>query len=68
MARNVKRLEVKKPPEKLTVLRDALTGSEKATGKVMRAFHTLMRQDSEESETKSGGQQPGQKKKAPPRR
>ena len=68
MARNVKRLGIKKPPEKLTVLRDALTGSEKATGKVMRAFQTLMRQDSEESDTKSGGQRPGQKGKTLPRR
>ena len=68
MVKKAKRLGMKKPPEKLTVLRDALTGSEKATGKVMRAFHTLMRQDSEESDTKSGGKRLGQKKKAPPRR
>ena len=68
MARNVKRLGIKKPPEKLTVLRDALTGSEKATNKLMRAFQTLMCQDSEASDEKSGGQWPGQKKKTPPRR
>jgi len=66
MAKNTKRYGIKKAPDKLTVLRDALTGNEKATGKVMRAFQTLMRQDSEESDKKPGGLRPGQKRKTPP--
>jgi len=68
MARVEKRFRIKKPPEKLTILRDALTSSEKATSKVMRAFQTLMRQDSEDTDAKSGGQWPREKKKTPPRK
>ena len=66
MEKNKRRYGIKKAPDKLTVLRDALTGSEKTTGKVMRAFQTLMRQDSEESDRKPGGMQSGRKRKTPP--
>jgi len=68
MAGSAKKFRIKKSPDKMTVLKDALTGNEKATSKVMRAFQTLMRRDSEESDEESGGQRPGQKKKTPPRR
>ena len=50
-----------KPPDRLTSLRTAFTGNEKAKSKVMRAFQTLMRQENPEPEKK-----PGKEKKSPP--
>jgi len=68
MAEDKKRSGFKKPSDELTVLRNALIGNGKAASKVMRAFQTLIRKDSEQSGENPGGQRPGRKKKAPPRR
>ena len=41
----------RKPPDKLAQIRDALTGGEKSSKKIVRAFETLMRQEPEPPES-----------------
>lgn len=55
-----------KPAEKLkrlTSLQDALADGEKVDRRIMRAFETLLRQDSDEKDSGSGGRN----RKTPPR-
>ena len=40
-----------RPPDRLAQLRDALTGEEKPSKRVLRAFETLMRQEPEPPES-----------------